>query len=68
MGRRRASYGAAVFTFWLIAGLLILGICVLLAGSPCQHGHHIGVCGREYRHLVGKVYYADACQCVQDHY
>jgi hypothetical protein len=49
-----------------IIGVLVLGVMSGIKG--CHHGHHQGVCGREYQTLVGKVLTKKTCDCVKDHY
>jgi hypothetical protein len=52
----------------VIAVVLIALVIAFLVGSHCSHGHHVGVCGREYRAYAGKVTYIATCRCQEDHY
>lgn len=49
--------------------LIILGLIVLVMMAQmgnCSHGHHRGICGREYK--SGKMQIKQICECVKDHY
>lgn len=51
--------------------LVIIGLLALVAlGSTgdCSHGHHQGICGRQYKTWSNKVQVKKTCECVKDHY
>ena len=51
--------------FLVIAVIAILGVAVLVSMAQCTHGHHVGVCGREYQaYKAGR----KICTCTADHY
>jgi hypothetical protein len=53
----------------IILLVALIGMVILLnMQAPCAHGHHTGTCGRQYRHMIGKVSTISVCNCFEDHY
>lgn len=52
----------------VLAIVVILATLIFVGMAHCTHGHHLGVCGREYRRQVGKSSMITKCECIEDHY
>lgn len=67
MNRHKRELILTIAAILLIGGVGMITIVLMFRGN-CNHGHHVGICGREFRIQIGKVSSVRICECQKDHY